>query len=189
MNRTHLSCAAAVAVTALVVAGCGGGSSSSSGSGGSATSASTAAGGAAVGTAKTSLGTVVVDGSGRTLYRFAKDTGSKSTCSGSCAAAWPPFTAAAKPATSGGVPGSGLTLVKRSDGKRQVVMDGHPLYFFKGDTSAGQLNGQAVDAFGAKWYVVGPTGKTVTATSTGSSSGPGASTGSTGSSGRSGYGY
>ena len=151
--------------------------------------ASTAGGAASVGTAKTSLGTVVVDGSGHTLYLFAKDTGPKSTCSGSCAAAWPPFTAAAKPATSGGVPASGLTLVKRSDGKRQVVMDGHPLYFFKGDTSAGQLNGQAVDAFGAKWYVVSPTGKTVTATSTGSSSGSGASTGGSGSSGRSGYGY
>jgi predicted lipoprotein with Yx(FWY)xxD motif len=189
MTRTHLSSAAAVAVTALIVAGCGGGSSSSSGSGGSTSTASTAGGAASVGTAKTSLGTVVVDGSGHTLYLFAKDTGPKSTCSGSCAAAWPPFTAAAKPATSGGVPASGLTLVKRSDGKRQVVMDGHPLYFFKGDTSAGQLNGQAVDAFGAKWYVVSPAGKTVTATSTGSSGGSGASTGGSGSSGRSGYGY
>ena len=58
-----------------------------------------------VSTAKTSLGTVVVDGSGRTLYLFAKDTGPKSMCAGSCAASWPPFTATAKPATSGGVPG------------------------------------------------------------------------------------
>jgi predicted lipoprotein with Yx(FWY)xxD motif len=185
MTRTHLSSAAAIAVTAAVLAGCGGGSS---GSGGSTTSASTSGGGTTVSTAKTSLGTVVVDGSGRTLYLFAKDSGPKSTCSGSCAAAWPPFTVAAKPATSGGVSSSGLTLVKRSDGKRQVVIDGHPLYFFKGDTSAGQLNGQAVDAFGAKWYVVSPTGKTVTATSTSSSGGAGSSTGS-GSSSRSGYGY
>ena len=176
-------------MTALVVAGCGGGSSGSSGSGGSTTSASTAGGAAAVRTAKTSLGTVVVDGSGRTLYLFAKDTGPKSTCSGSCAAAWPPFTAAAKPATSGGVPASGLTLVKRTDGKRQVAIDGHPLYRFEGDTSAGQLNGQAVDAFGAKWYVVTPAGKTVTATGKGSSGGTGSSTGSTSSSSRSGYGY
>ena len=186
MTTTHLSSAAAVVVSALVLAACG--SSGSSGSSGSTTSASTAAGGSTVSTAKTSLGTVVVDGSGRTLYLFAKDTGPKSMCAGSCAASWPPLTATAKPATSGGVPASGLTLIKRSDGQRQVAIDGHPLYRFQGDTSAGQLNGQAVDAFGAKWYVVTPTGQTVTA-STGSSGGMGSSTGSTSSSSRSGYGY
>lgn len=179
MTRIHLSSAAAVAATALVLAACG--SSGSSGSGSSSTSASsmggaTASGTTAVKTAKTSVGTVVVDGSGRTLYLFQKDTGPKSMCSGSCAADWPPFTASAKPAATGV---SGLTLVKRSDGKRQVVIDGHPLYFFSGDTSAGQLNGQAVDAFGAKWYVVAPTGQTITAS---------AATSNTTST-RSGYGY
>ena len=173
MTRTHLSSAAALAATAVVLASCGSGSS---GSGGSTTSATTAGGGTTVKTAKTSLGTVVVDGSGRTLYLFAKDTGPKSTCSGSCASAWPPVTASGRPAGTGV---SGLTLVKRSDGRRQVVIDGHPLYRFSGDTSAGQLNGQGVDAFGARWYAVSPAGKTVTATAA-KSSAPAT---------RSGYGY
>jgi secreted repeat protein with Y-X4-D motif len=61
-----------------------------------------------------------------------------------------------------------------------VTLDGHPLYYFSGDQSAGQTNGQGVDEFGAKWFTVGPSGSQVTtaAKSTSSSS-----------SGGGGYGY
>lgn len=132
-------------------------------------------------TADTSLGTVVVDGSGRTLYLFAKDTGPKSTCSSSCAVNWPPFTASSTPKAGGDVQASALSLVKRGDGKRQVAIDGHPLYFFAGDQSAGQLNGQGMSAFGANWYIVSPSGKSITGSASSSSS--------SGSSTRGGYGY
>jgi hypothetical protein len=50
------------------------------------------------------------------------------------------------------------------------VIDGHPLYFFQGDQSAGQLNGQGLDAFGAKWFIVSPSGKSVTGSASSSSS-------------------
>jgi predicted lipoprotein with Yx(FWY)xxD motif len=166
MRRIHLLSAASAGLAALILASCGGGSSST---GAPATSA-----GPMVKTASTSLGTVLVDGSGRTLYLFAKDTGPKSTCSGACAGNWPPFTAASLPKAAGGVPSSALALVKRSDGGRQVVIAGHPLYRFTGDQSAGQLNGQGVNAFGARWFTVSPSGKSITAaSSSGSSSGGG----------------
>ncbi len=80
-----------------------------------------------------------------------------------CAANWPPFTAAALPKAAGGVQASQLSLVRRSDGTRQVDIAGHPLYFYKGDQSAGQLNGQGLDFFGGKWWVVSPSGSDVMA--------------------------
>jgi predicted lipoprotein with Yx(FWY)xxD motif len=87
----------------------------------------------------------------------------QSHCTGACATNWPPFTATSKPAAGSGVSASAIRLVKRSDGGKQVTLDGHPLYYFSGDQSAGQTNGQGVDEFGAKWFTVGPSGSKVTA--------------------------
>jgi predicted lipoprotein with Yx(FWY)xxD motif len=50
-----------------------------------------------ISTATTSLGRVVVDSGGRTLYLFRKDRNGKSACSGQCAALWPPVIASGKP--------------------------------------------------------------------------------------------
>ena len=71
-------------------------------------------------------------------------------------------TASSKPALGSGVSSGAVRLVKRSDGANQVTLDGHPLYYFSGDQSAGQTNGQGVDEFGAKWFTVGPSGSQVT---------------------------
>src|SRR4029453_5483878 len=87
---------AAVLALGALAAGCGGDDDSASASNTSASTAasngsSTAApANAPVKTAKTSLGTVLVDQSGRTLYFFGKDTGTQSACTGACATAWPP---------------------------------------------------------------------------------------------------
>ena len=172
MNRARLLSVTSVGVTTLILASCGGSSSynSTSSSGAGPMPASSGAG-PMVRTAKTSLGTAVVDGSGRTLYLFTRDTGPRSTCSASCAVNWPPFTAASAPKVGAGVRASALSVVTRSDGKRQVIMDGHPLYFFKGDQSAGQVNGQGLKAFGARWFIVSPSGKSITGSSSSSSSG------------------
>ncbi|HUN38126.1 MAG TPA: hypothetical protein VMU95_39550 [Trebonia sp.] len=61
---------------------------------------------------------------------------------------------------------SDLSTITRSDGTKQVTYDGHPLYYFAGDSSAGQANGQGSDSFGAKWWLVSPAGADVTATVT-----------------------
>jgi predicted lipoprotein with Yx(FWY)xxD motif len=182
MTRKFVATLASAGVIALIVAGCGGGGGSSSSSGKPAASSSSASG-ATVTAATTSLGKIVTGANGRTLYRFAKDTGPTSMCTGACASNWPPYTAKTKPAVSGGVSASAIKLVKRSDGTKQVTLDGHPLYFFAGDQAAGQINGQGVNEFGAKWYTVAPSGTQVTAA-------PKSSTGSsTSSSGGGGYSY
>src|SRR4051812_33142848 len=96
---TPLLSLAAVAAAALVLSACGGGSSYG-GSSGKSSSASTGGGTSAAATLKTAstkVGTVVVDGSGRTLYLFEKDGRAKSACSGACAQNWPPFTATSAP--------------------------------------------------------------------------------------------
>jgi predicted lipoprotein with Yx(FWY)xxD motif len=131
---------------------------------GTATSAgyATTSSAATISTASHGLGTMLVDAKGRTLYLWKADTGHKSTCSGACAAAWPPVTTHGKPKARGAAKPSQLGTTKRSDGTTQVTYAGHPLYWFKGDTKAGQHNGQGSDAFGADWLVVAPSGKAIT---------------------------
>jgi predicted lipoprotein with Yx(FWY)xxD motif len=122
-----------------------------------------------VATKSGSLGTYLVDGSGRTLYLWVADTGSTSNCSGQCVTYWPPLTGAAK--ASGSVQQAALATSKRSDGSMQVTYQGHPLYYFSGDKSAGSTAGQGSDGFGAKWWVVGVDGKAITGSSSGPTSG------------------
>jgi predicted lipoprotein with Yx(FWY)xxD motif len=164
---------AAVPLTALAVAGCGGG-----GGGGATASAApaTTAGGktATVGMANNStLGNILVDSQGRTLYLFQADKGTKSACTGACAAAWPPLRASGKPVAGSGVTGSMLGTARRSDGNPQVTYNGHPLYRFASDQNPGDATGQGVNAFGALWYVVSPAGSPVTSAAAGSTGGGG----------------
>jgi predicted lipoprotein with Yx(FWY)xxD motif len=150
---------------ALLIAACGGGGSSTN-------SSSTPSGSALLNAEDTSaLGNVVVGSSGRTLYIFRKDTGPASTCSGTCATQWPPLTTSGSITTSGGVSTSAVKTVRRSDGTMQVTLDGHPLYYFSGDSAAGQTNGQGLNAFGALWYALSPSGQEVTSGGGGSSTG------------------
>jgi len=156
----------------VIAAGCGSSghsnpSTSSSGSNASAGSAygqqpSGGGGGAAVvKTTKGELGTFLVDGQGRALYLFEKDKGDKSTCSGACAAAWPPLTTSGKPTSGGTVQAGKLGTTTRSDGTREVTYNGHPLYLYAGDSKAGQTAGQGLDQFGAEWYVLAPIGSKI----------------------------
>jgi hypothetical protein len=63
-----------------------------------------------------------------------------------------------------------LTTITRSDGTKQVVYAGHPLYYYKLDTAAGQTNGQGSDNFGAMWWLLAPSGQPITSSSSSSSS-------------------
>jgi predicted lipoprotein with Yx(FWY)xxD motif len=164
-----------VALTVLVAAGalaagCGGGNDSSSGrygSGGYGSAGTTAStggqsGAATVAAASSKLGMVLVDGSGRTLYLFEKDQPDQSACNGACVAAWPVDQSSGTPKAGTGVKSSLLDTIKRGDGTTQVTYNHHPLYYYAGDSGAGQQNGQAINAFGAAWYVVTPGGGAVT---------------------------
>jgi predicted lipoprotein with Yx(FWY)xxD motif len=114
-----------------------------------------------VSTGTTSLGRILVNSSGRTLYLFEKDKSGKSACTGQCATFWPPLIAAGKPRAGAGVKASLLGETKRADGRMQVTYNHHPLYFFARDTKKGQTTGENVNAFGADWYAVSSAGTIV----------------------------
>ena len=155
-----------------LLAGCG--SSTSTPSGGSTTASSSSA--ATVKTASSGVGTILVDGNGKTIYLFQKDAGTKSACSGACLQHWPAVTTHGKPQEGSGVSASLLGTSRRADGTVQVTYANHPLYLFAGDSAAGDMNGQDVDAFGARWYVLGPDGDQITSQAS-SSGGGGSGTG------------
>ena len=111
----------------------------------------------------TTVGDVLVDARGRTLYLRTIDGSRKSTCYGSCAAAWPPFVTSGTPRAGSGAKQALLGMAKRKDGTMQVTYAGHPLYFFGQDTKAGQISGQAT---AGTWWVIGASGKKITKTST-----------------------
>jgi predicted lipoprotein with Yx(FWY)xxD motif len=161
---------AAFALVAAVAAGCGGnnnsGGSSSGGGGGAYGGASPTTGGQAtattISTSNTKLGQILVDAKGRTLYLFEKDQPNQSACSGACASAWPVDQSSGTPKATAGAKASMLGTFKRTDGTTQVTYNHHPLYYYSGDTAAGQQNGQGLNAFGANWFVVAPAGGAVT---------------------------
>ena len=92
--------------------------------------------------ATTSLGSVLVDGAGRTLYVFTKDEKNKSNCAGACAATWPALYGT--PTAGAGVTGAKLGSFATADGKTQATIDGQPLYYYGADTAAGDAKGQNV---------------------------------------------
>jgi predicted lipoprotein with Yx(FWY)xxD motif len=110
---------------------------------------------------KGKLGSYIVDAKGMTLYLFEKDKGGKSSCSGACAKAWPPYTTSGTASAGTGVTASKIASTRRQDGSTQVTYGGHPLYHFVKDTKPGQTAGQGATAFGASWYVVAPSGNEI----------------------------
>lgn len=143
---------AAVAFT-LTAAACGSAPGDSAGS-----MPVPSATGVAVSAQATGLGTILVDGQGRTLYQFANDMNNKSTCTDACAANWPYVPAPdSLPASLPGVTGT-LGTATRDDGHHQLTVAGHPLYTFVGDATPGQTNGQGINLNGGVWTVVSPAG-------------------------------
>jgi len=116
---------------------------------------------ATVTTARTGLGRIIVDGSGRSLYLFEKDKHGRSACSGACVHYWPPLLTNGRSIAIKGAKPSLLGSFRRADGSRQVSYAGHPLYFFVGDTRSGQTNGEGLKDFGASWYALTPSGKKI----------------------------
>lgn len=170
---------------ALVLAACGGSSSSSKSSSSSAKSsapapAPSASGGVTISTAKGPMGTYLTDSSGRALYLWVADANGKSSCSGACAQTWSPLAASATPKASGAVQAADLGTITRSDGTKQVTYGGHPLYTYAQDSGKGMTNGEGSSSFGAKWWLVAPSGQGITkaASTSGSSKSGGSSSGS-----------
>jgi predicted lipoprotein with Yx(FWY)xxD motif len=110
----------------------------------------------AVATGSGSIGKFLTGDNGMTLYIFKKDTvgDGKSTCYTTCATNWPPFTLDEGEKAVGGTGASGkIATIARTDGKAQVTYNGAPLYYFAGDSKAGDTNGQALNN---AWFVAAP---------------------------------
>jgi predicted lipoprotein with Yx(FWY)xxD motif len=136
---------AALMVTAVGLAACGGYGGGGTTAGPGATGASTSIGEADVG----SVGEVLVNGDGFTLYHMTTETADAITCTGQCASTWPPVLARDVP-DANGLTGT-FGIADRPGGGRQVTYDGFPLYTYSGDSAAGQANGQGV---GGVWFAV-----------------------------------
>ena len=167
--RTARAAPAVVLVAALVgvLGGCSGGGGGLYGGGGSnpSTDSGTASDDAtgdgtgsapALGTADSSLGTIVVDGQGMTVYYYDKDTKGSGTsaCEGECAAAWPAVHAASAEPDAEGVTAE-VGTITGVDGELQVTVDGRPVYTYAADLAAGDVSGQGVNDV---WWVVAPDG-------------------------------
>jgi predicted lipoprotein with Yx(FWY)xxD motif len=136
--------------------------SASAPSSAAASGAASASGATVIKTASAAGSTFLTDGSGRAVYLWAKDTSGMSACTGACAGAWPPVKTTSLATASGSAKASDLGTITRTDGTKQVTYDGHPLYYFVGDSGPGMATGQGSDNFGAKWWLVTPAGSDVT---------------------------
>jgi predicted lipoprotein with Yx(FWY)xxD motif len=107
-----------------------------------------------------SLGSVLVNSQGHTLYVFSPDNAKKVTCVSSCAAVWPPVKIAAgvKATGSGGVKSSLLGSDPDPSGGDVVTYAGWPLYTYVADTAPGSASGQGVNLTGGLWYTISASG-------------------------------
>ena len=171
--------------TLLLASACG---SATATSGGATSPTSAAPSGGILGVRTTSLGPVLVDAKGMTVYLLTADTSGHSSCSAQCLQYWPPVPApagAAVPAVKG--VGAALAEAKASSGASMLTAGGWPLYTFVKDKSPSEVSGQGVKTFGGTWYAVSPAGMAVTAPAA-SAPTPSSSTSTSGAV-RGGYGY
>ena len=165
-RRMRLAVPAAAVAGAAALAACGSSGTSGNASGGSSPAVSATAA-AKVGVKTMSVGgtTVLTSSKGLTLYSFAPDTSTKSVCNGTCASQWPPVT------TTTTAVKAPFATIKRADGATQLTFHGRPMYTFIGDKSAGQANGNGLNAFGGLWHEAPANGAPAPANTTGNSGG------------------
>jgi predicted lipoprotein with Yx(FWY)xxD motif len=126
-----------------------------------AAAAAQAGGDSAITVRRSRFGRVIFDGSGRALYLFTREHGTRPRCYGTCAKAWPPFVVKGKPKAGAGTRGSLIGTTRRRDGTRQATYHGHPLYYYVADRRPGEILCQDVFEFGGTWLVVSPAGRAV----------------------------
>jgi predicted lipoprotein with Yx(FWY)xxD motif len=154
LGRTSLPLLGALPLAVLALAGCGGSASH-------ALPTTSDGRPATVGVASTGLGDVLVDRQGRTLYLFARDSGTVSACTGACAVNWPPLRVRGVPLVGSGATPSDVGRTARADGFSQLTYNGHPLYTFVNDKKPGDTNGEGINAFGGSWFAVSAAGDKV----------------------------
>jgi predicted lipoprotein with Yx(FWY)xxD motif len=118
---------------------------------------------AKVGLRRTSVGTVLVSASGRTLYEFTRDRARSNSCvkiSG-CSKIWPALTTSGKPTAGPGVRASLLSTINLPGGRKQITYAGRALYLYSADSGPGETSYVGEKAFGGIWYAIDSSGRTV----------------------------
>ena len=111
----------------------------------------------------TSLGQILANGSGFTLYMFSRDHGAHNSCAGihGCEGVWPALLTRGRPSASSGVRGSLLSTIKLSGGRTQVTYAGHPLYLYRGDSSPADTAYIGTSMFGGSWEAISSSGRAI----------------------------
>ena len=156
----------AVAATAALTLSACGGNSSTTASPPAPGSSSSSPGAGGLHVASTSLGKVLVDSSGKTVYMLSADSGGHSTCSSACLTYWPPVAPAGKAPTVTAKVASTTT----TSGAKIATAGGWPLYTFIQDQKPGDVTGEGIANFGGVWYAVSPSGQPVKGSTSGASS-------------------
>lgn len=112
---------------------------------------------AEVSVAVAAFGQKLTDGSGWTLYVYSLDPPGKSSCVGACARVWTPARSlGGKPQPGTGVGAPSVGNIQRPDGSEQITFNGHPVYYYSGDKSPGQSNGNGRSEYGGLWSAKPP---------------------------------
>ena len=167
-RRSFAGSAAIITAAALLLSGCAGNSTSASPGTPVATSSAASPGTTApsatsasmdLKTATSTLGNIVVDGKGMSLYFYTKDTKGTTTsaCTGACLDAWPIAVASSATPKVEGITGTAATITS-PDGKLQLTLNGMPLYYFAQDTKPRDVLGQGVKEV---WYLSTPAGEMI----------------------------
>jgi predicted lipoprotein with Yx(FWY)xxD motif len=182
-RTTVLGVAAAAATLGLAACGSSGSGYGSAGSGSSSSSSQRPAAAGAANPAITvaaasvpGVGTVLVNGDGKTLYMLTSEKGGTLTCTddNGCTKVWPDTelpSGTTAPIAGSGIQASMLSTVKGPSGALYITYAGWPLYTYSGDTGPGQARGQGIVSFGGTWETLTPAGTPVTSTSSSGGSG------------------
>jgi predicted lipoprotein with Yx(FWY)xxD motif len=109
-------------------------------------------------TKQTTYGTILVTGSGQTLYLDSADKSGHPACTGGCLSTWPPLKASGTLKAAGSAKSSLVATTKISGAVKQVTYAGHPLYTYASDSKSNPTSGQGISGF----YVVSTSGKAIT---------------------------
>lgn len=162
--KTRIATGLAITALAILLSGCTGGDTTEppadTGTTEETPETMPETGDAELMTADSEFGEIVVDADGMTVYMFDNDTqgADSSSCEGECATNWPAVTTDSDEAPAvEGVTGVVATITG-VDGSTQVTLNGWPLYYFVGDSAAGDTNGQGMNGV---WWVLGPDGEKI----------------------------
>ena len=165
--KHHLGAGLAVLALSAALAACGGSTGTApatttpAATSGSPAASATASTAVDLKTASSTAGAIVVDAKGMSVYFFTKDVkdSGSSACTDACLAAWPRVTTTSERPSADGVTGT-LGTIATPDGKKQVTLEGLPLYYYAKDAKPGDILGQGVNNV---WYLANPSGAMVKA--------------------------